>query len=120
LSTAYAAAALQQPQLPLLIFCSTSDYQQLAYLLVATSADHTSPPPAAATYFCLCWWLHVTPVQIFMAVTSSGSAEFLAVSSLVGYDIYKTYINKRASGQQVWQPHPPYIQIQWLIITLQY
>jgi len=29
--------------------------------------------------------------QIFMAVTSSGSAELLAASSLVGYDLYKTY-----------------------------
>lgn len=36
-----------------------------------------------------------------MAVTSSGSAEFLAVSSLVGYDLYKTYVNPKAHGRQV-------------------
>ena len=39
---------------------------------------------------------------VFMAVTSSGSAEFLAVSSLVSYDIYGTYINPNAGGKKVW------------------
>ena len=38
---------------------------------------------------------------VFMAVTSSGSAEFLAVSSLVSYDIYGTYINPNAGGKKV-------------------
>ena len=36
-----------------------------------------------------------------MAVTSSGSAEFVAVSSLLSYDVYKTYINPKANGKQV-------------------
>ena len=31
--------------------------------------------------------------MLFMAVTSSGSAELIAVSSLTTYDVYRTYIN---------------------------
>ena len=40
-------------------------------------------------------------IVVFMAVTSSGSAELVAVSSLVSYDVYRTYINPKATGQQV-------------------
>ena len=36
--------------------------------------------------------------MLFMAVTSAGSAELVAVSSLCTYDIYRTYINPKASG----------------------
>merc|ERR1712193_553726 len=36
-----------------------------------------------------------------MAITSTGSAEGIAVSSLVAYDIYRTYINKDATGKQI-------------------
>lgn len=32
-----------------------------------------------------------------MAVTSSGSAEFLSVSSIFSYDIYKTYIHPKVA-----------------------
>ncbi|GAQ82640.1 Urea transporter [Klebsormidium nitens] len=35
------------------------------------------------------------------AVTSSGSAELIAVSSLMTYDIYRTYINPKATGKQI-------------------
>ncbi|KAI0566254.1 Urea active transporter-like protein [Gracilaria domingensis] len=36
-----------------------------------------------------------------MAVTSTGAAEQIAVSSLVAYDIYRTYINPNATGKQI-------------------
>merc|ERR1712193_163610 len=36
-----------------------------------------------------------------MAITSTGSAEGNAVSSLVAYDIYRTYINPEATGKQI-------------------
>ena len=36
--------------------------------------------------------------MLFMAVTSAGSAELVAVSSLFTYDIYRTYINPKATG----------------------
>jgi SSS family transporter len=39
--------------------------------------------------------------MLFMAVTSTGSAELIAVSSLVAYDIYRTYINPEATGRQI-------------------
>ncbi|RWV97975.1 hypothetical protein GW17_00039202 [Ensete ventricosum] len=35
------------------------------------------------------------------AVTSAGSAELVAVSSLCTYDIYRTYINPDATGKQI-------------------
>ena len=34
-------------------------------------------------------------LMLFMAITSTGSAEQIAVSSLISYDIYRTYINVR-------------------------
>ncbi|KAK9479558.1 Sodium:solute symporter family-domain-containing protein [Lipomyces japonicus] len=40
-------------------------------------------------------------ILVFMAVTSATSAELIAVSSIGTYDIYKTYINPRASGRQL-------------------
>ncbi|GFP81516.1 urea-proton symporter dur3 [Phtheirospermum japonicum] len=39
--------------------------------------------------------------MLFMAVTSAGSSELIAVSSLCTYDIYRTYINPDATGQQI-------------------
>ena len=35
------------------------------------------------------------------AVTSSGSAEQIAVSSLITYDLYKTYIHPAATPKQL-------------------
>jgi len=40
-------------------------------------------------------------VMLFMAVTSAGSAELIAVSSLITYDVYRTYSNPNASGKQL-------------------
>jgi hypothetical protein len=40
-------------------------------------------------------------IMLFMAITSTGSAEGIAVSSLVAYDIYKTYINPAADGAKI-------------------
>lgn len=39
--------------------------------------------------------------MLFMAVTSAGSAELIAVSSLFTYDIYRTYKNPNATGKQL-------------------
>jgi urea-proton symporter len=38
---------------------------------------------------------------VFMAVTSSTSAELIAVSSLITFDIYKTYIKPSATSKQL-------------------
>jgi hypothetical protein len=40
-------------------------------------------------------------LMVFMAVTSCGSAELIAVSSLLTYDIYHTYIDPHASSAEI-------------------
>ena len=40
-------------------------------------------------------------IMLFMAIVSTGSAESIAVSSLVAYDIYREYINPEATGEQI-------------------
>eukprot|EP00307_Rebecca_sp_RCC1486_P002653 CAMPEP_0119423020 /NCGR_PEP_ID=MMETSP1335-20130426/29384_1 /TAXON_ID=259385 /ORGANISM="Chrysoculter rhomboideus, Strain RCC1486" /LENGTH=281 /DNA_ID=CAMNT_0007448493 /DNA_START=1 /DNA_END=846 /DNA_ORIENTATION=+ len=40
-------------------------------------------------------------IMLFMAITSTGSAECIAVSSIVAYDIYYTYINPKATGDRI-------------------
>ncbi|KAF8184798.1 urea transporter [Pholiota molesta] len=40
-------------------------------------------------------------VLLFLAVTSACSAELIAVSSLLTYDVYKTYINPKATEEQI-------------------
>ncbi|GAB4814949.1 hypothetical protein N2152v2_001995 [Parachlorella kessleri] len=58
--------------------------------------------PAAVAYFLMgksgAIWL---TIMLFMAVTSTGSAELIAVSSLFSYDIYRGYINPKATGEQI-------------------
>ncbi len=38
---------------------------------------------------------------LFTAVTSAGSAELVSVSSLITYDIYRTYVKPSASGREM-------------------
>lgn len=40
-------------------------------------------------------------LTLFMAVTSSSSSELIAVSSILTFDIYKTYINPTATSKQL-------------------
>ncbi|CAF3133293.1 unnamed protein product [Rotaria sp. Silwood2] len=42
-----------------------------------------------------------TLIMVFMAVTSAMSAQLIAVSSIITYDIYKTYFNRDASGRKL-------------------
>ncbi|KAM6495063.1 urea transporter [Amanita muscaria] len=42
-------------------------------------------------------------VLLFLAVTSACSAELIAVSSLLTYDVYKTYINPQATEERILQ-----------------
>merc|ERR1712113_417295 len=58
-------------------------------------------PPAVATHLFGKGGSVMMAIMLFMAITSTGSAEGIAVSSLVAYDIYKTYINPKATGSQV-------------------
>jgi Na+/proline symporter len=40
-------------------------------------------------------------ILLFLAVTSATSAELIAVSSILTYDVYKAYINPHANEQQI-------------------
>ncbi len=57
--------------------------------------------PAAATALMGELGAIMVLTMLFMAVTSAGSAELIAVSSLITYDIYRTYKNPNASGKKL-------------------
>jgi Na+/proline symporter len=42
-----------------------------------------------------------TLLMTFMAVTSTLSAQVIAVSSIVAFDVYRTYFNKTAGNKEV-------------------
>ena len=58
-------------------------------------------PPAVAVHLLGSGGGILILLQLFMAVTSTGSAEQIAVASLVSYDIYRQYINPKATGEQI-------------------
>lgn len=61
-------------------------------------------PPAVAVHIMGTGGAVLVLLMLFMAVTSTGSAEQIAVSSLFAYDVYKEYINKDATGKDVRPP----------------
>jgi len=69
--------------------------------LRAAEAGAGLVPPAVATHLFGKAGSVMMTIMLFNAITSTGSAEGLAASSLFVYDIYKTYINPKASGQKV-------------------
>lgn len=58
-------------------------------------------PPAAAEALMGKGGAAIILVMLFMAVTSSGSSELIAVSALLTYDVYRTYVNPGATGKQI-------------------
>jgi len=58
-------------------------------------------PPAVATHLFGSGGSAMMAIMLFMAITSTGSAEGIAVSSLVAYDVYRTYIRPSASGREI-------------------
>jgi Na+/proline symporter len=69
--------------------------------ITAAEAAKGLVPPATATALMGKSGSVLLLTMLFMAVTSAGSAELVAVSSLCTYDIYRTYINPDASGEQI-------------------
>lgn len=67
----------------------------------ASEASAGLVPPAVATHLFGKAGSVLMTIMLFSAITSTGSAEGLAVSSLVVYDIYKTYINPDATDRQI-------------------
>ncbi|CAF1038241.1 unnamed protein product [Didymodactylos carnosus] len=57
--------------------------------------------PAAAVALLGKHGAFATMIMVFMAVTSAMSAQLIAVSSIVTYDLYKTYVNPEASGKKL-------------------
>merc|ERR1719469_203924 len=69
--------------------------------LDSTEAGRGLVPPAAATVMMGKGGGIFMIIMLFMAITSTGSAECIAVSSLVAYDLYREYINKNATGADI-------------------
>ena len=58
-------------------------------------------PPATATVVIGQGGGILMIIMLFMAITSTGSAECIAVSSLIVYDVYRKYFNPEASGAKI-------------------
>lgn len=69
--------------------------------LTESEASHGLVPPATAMALMGKGGAVLLLTMLFMAVTSAGSSELIAVSSLCTYDVYRTYINPNANGKQI-------------------
>jgi SSS family transporter len=69
--------------------------------ITASEAGSGLVPPAVATELLGEAGSILILTMLFMAIVSTGSAESIAVSSLVAYDIYRPYINPEADGNQI-------------------
>eukprot|EP00968_Pinguiococcus_pyrenoidosus_P021896 scaffold2952_cov312-Pinguiococcus_pyrenoidosus.AAC.11 len=69
--------------------------------ITAEEAGSGLVPPAVATHMFGEAGATMIAIMLFMAIVSTGSAESIAVSSLVAYDIYREYINKDATGSDI-------------------
>lgn len=69
--------------------------------ITADEAGQGLVPPAVADHLLGSSGAALILVMLFMAIVSTGSAESIAVSSLVAYDIYREYINPEATGAQI-------------------
>ncbi|KAG0570237.1 hypothetical protein M758_6G141600 [Ceratodon purpureus] len=69
--------------------------------ITADEANHGLVPPATAVALMGKSGAILLLTMLFMAVTSAGSSELIAFSSLCTYDIYRTYINPKATGKQI-------------------
>eukprot|EP00285_Hemiselmis_virescens_P008888 CAMPEP_0173392260 /NCGR_PEP_ID=MMETSP1356-20130122/18847_1 /TAXON_ID=77927 ORGANISM="Hemiselmis virescens, Strain PCC157" /NCGR_SAMPLE_ID=MMETSP1356 /ASSEMBLY_ACC=CAM_ASM_000847 /LENGTH=820 /DNA_ID=CAMNT_0014350007 /DNA_START=20 /DNA_END=2482 /DNA_ORIENTATION=- len=58
-------------------------------------------PPAVAVHLLGPGGAFLVTFQLFMAVTATGSAEQIAVSSLLVYDVYKRYFNPNVTGKSI-------------------
>jgi SSS family transporter len=67
----------------------------------ATEAGSGLVPPAVAVYLLGKGGAWLIALMLLMAVTSTANSELIAVSSLFSYDLYRTYINPKATGAQI-------------------
>jgi urea-proton symporter len=69
--------------------------------ITAEEAGAGLVPPAVATHLLGVSGSVLILIMLFMAIVSTGSAESIAVSSLVAYDVYREYFNPEATGKQI-------------------
>lgn len=69
--------------------------------LSADEAGAGLVPPAVAVHIMGKGGAALVLIMLFMAVTSTGSAEQIAVSSLFAYDVYREYFNRSATGKDI-------------------
>ncbi|PRW20754.1 urea-proton symporter DUR3-like [Chlorella sorokiniana] len=69
--------------------------------ITSSEAAEGLVPPAVAVYILGKSGAVWITIMLFMAVTSTGSAELIAVSSLFSYDLYRTYFNPKATGKDI-------------------
>jgi len=69
--------------------------------LTAGDAGSGLVPPASAIALMGPIGGTMVMIQLTMAILSTGSAECIAVSSLLTYDVYRVYINNNASGKTI-------------------
>ncbi|CAK0808194.1 unnamed protein product [Prorocentrum cordatum] len=69
--------------------------------ITAAEAGSGLVPPATAVHLFGDFGAVMMATMLFMAITSTGSAEGIAVSSLICYDVYRRYINPSATGDQI-------------------
>mmetsp|Transcript_7788 Transcript_7788/g.9906 ORF Transcript_7788/g.9906 Transcript_7788/m.9906 type:complete len:323 (-) Transcript_7788:152-1120(-) len=69
--------------------------------ITASEAGSGLVPPAVAFHLLSNAGSALILTMLFMAIVSTGSAESIAVSSLVAYDIYREYFNPEATGKQI-------------------
>ncbi|MCO5577805.1 hypothetical protein L7F22_031638 [Adiantum nelumboides] len=99
---AYILGGLLWIPIPLALSTSLGLAVLAADLPLTTAEGNQGLVPVAAAYFVLGKGGVVLILSIvYMAVTSAGSAEFIAMSSLFTYDVYKTYIRPEADGQEL-------------------
>lgn len=73
----------------------------LSLPITADEAGQGLVPPAVAIHLMGSGGALLILIMLFMAVTSTGAAEQIAVSSLISYDVYRTYINPNSTGKQI-------------------
>lgn len=73
----------------------------LSLPISSSEVDQGLVPPAAAYHLMGNVGAFLLLIMLFMAVTSSGASEQIAVSSLISYDVYRTYLNPQVSGSRI-------------------
>jgi len=70
-------------------------------LLLRAESESGLVPPAVATHLMGRGGAFLLMLQLFLAVTSTGNSEQMAVASLFSYDVYRQYFNPQATNEKL-------------------